>query len=183
MQFGTILRRLIAEHGITQKSLAAKLNLAPSTLGSYVQNTREPDFELLKRIADFFLRHHRLSSGLPQRRRQKPFGRRTAPNLRFADPPAAKDLFRTGQGHPAVFGNPPNRKPNPLSLPNRKPPSPFQSPDPNIHKKAGASLQGKHRSTYRKRFLMFPDRPALGSAPLGRRIPDRYFHNFVSKTI
>ncbi len=54
MQFGTILRRLIAEHGITQKSLAAKLNLAPSTLGSYVQNTREPDFELLKRIAAYF---------------------------------------------------------------------------------------------------------------------------------
>ena len=54
MRFGTILRRLIAEHGITQKSLAAKLNLAPSTLGSYVQNTREPDFELLKRIAAYF---------------------------------------------------------------------------------------------------------------------------------
>ena len=50
MKFGTVLRKLIEEHGITQKSLAAKLNLAPSTLGSYVQNTREPDFELLKKI-------------------------------------------------------------------------------------------------------------------------------------
>ena len=54
MKFGTILRGLIEEHGITQKSLAAKLNLAPSTLGSYVQNAREPDFELLKKIASYF---------------------------------------------------------------------------------------------------------------------------------
>lgn len=54
MKFGTVLRKLIEEHGITQKSLAAKLNLAPSTLGSYVQNTREPDFELLKKIASYF---------------------------------------------------------------------------------------------------------------------------------
>ncbi len=54
MRFGTVLRNLIKEHGITQKSLAEKLNLAPSTLGSYVQNTREPDFELLKKFAAYF---------------------------------------------------------------------------------------------------------------------------------
>lgn len=54
MQFGTVLRNLIKEHGMTQKRLAEQLNLAPSTLGSYVQNTREPDFELLKKIAAQF---------------------------------------------------------------------------------------------------------------------------------
>ena len=36
------------------KDLAAKLHLAPSTLGNYVQGTREPDYDTLRRIADYF---------------------------------------------------------------------------------------------------------------------------------
>lgn len=44
MSFGENLRTLIEERDMTQKELAAKLNIAPSTMGSYVQNTREPDF-------------------------------------------------------------------------------------------------------------------------------------------
>ena len=43
MSFGDNLRALIEERDITQKELAKKLNIAPSTLGSYVQNVREPD--------------------------------------------------------------------------------------------------------------------------------------------
>ncbi len=54
MNFGKKLGKLIEEKKITQKQLAAQLNLAPSTLSSYVQNTREPDFETLKRIAGYF---------------------------------------------------------------------------------------------------------------------------------
>ncbi len=54
MSFGSNLRILIDERGITQKELAARLNIAPSTLGSYVQNTREPDFETLRSIARCF---------------------------------------------------------------------------------------------------------------------------------
>lgn len=42
MSFGDNLRALIEERDITQKELAKKLNIAPSTLGSYVQNVREP---------------------------------------------------------------------------------------------------------------------------------------------
>ena len=30
------------------------MNIAPSTMGSYLQNTREPDFETLKRLAKYF---------------------------------------------------------------------------------------------------------------------------------
>ena len=44
MSFGNNLRVLIEERDMTQKDLAKQLNIAPSTLGSYVQNTREPDF-------------------------------------------------------------------------------------------------------------------------------------------
>lgn len=54
MSFGDNLRTLIEERNLTQKELAKQLNLAPSTMGSYVQNTREPDFNTLKMIADYF---------------------------------------------------------------------------------------------------------------------------------
>lgn len=54
MSFGNNLRTLIEERDLTQKELAMKLNIAPSTMGSYVQNTREPDFATLKSIAKFF---------------------------------------------------------------------------------------------------------------------------------
>lgn len=54
MSFGNNLRVLIEERDMTQKDLAKQLNIAPSTLGSYVQNTREPDFETLKLLAKYF---------------------------------------------------------------------------------------------------------------------------------
>ena len=54
MSFGEKLRNLIEERDMTQKELAAQLNIAPSTMGSYVQNAREPDFATLKSIAKFF---------------------------------------------------------------------------------------------------------------------------------
>lgn len=54
MSFGDNLRTLIEERNMTQKELAACLNIAPSTIGSYVQNAREPDFTTLKTLAKFF---------------------------------------------------------------------------------------------------------------------------------
>lgn len=54
MNFGDNLRSLIKERRMTQKELACHLNIAPSTLGSYVQNKREPDFSTLKTLAEYF---------------------------------------------------------------------------------------------------------------------------------
>lgn len=54
MSFGDNLRTLIEERNLTQKELAKQLNIAPSTMGSYVQNTREPDFNTLKLLAKYF---------------------------------------------------------------------------------------------------------------------------------
>lgn len=54
MKFGDRLKVLIEEREITQKELAAQMNIAPSTVSSYVQNTREPDFATLKMLAKFF---------------------------------------------------------------------------------------------------------------------------------
>lgn len=54
MAFGDVLHRLLAENRLSQKQLAAALNLAPSTLGNYVRNLREPDFRTLRAIAAYF---------------------------------------------------------------------------------------------------------------------------------
>lgn len=54
LEFHQILRSLIEEHNITQKQLAADLNIAASTVGSYVQGVREPDFSILMRLAEYF---------------------------------------------------------------------------------------------------------------------------------
>jgi len=54
MKFGDILRWLIEENDLTQKKLSEELYIAASTLGNYVQNLAEPDFDMLKRIAAYF---------------------------------------------------------------------------------------------------------------------------------
>lgn len=54
MTFSDILRLLIEERGLTQKRLAGDLHIAVSTLGGYVQGTSEPDFDTLKRLAEYF---------------------------------------------------------------------------------------------------------------------------------
>lgn len=54
MTFGDILRELIEERDTTQKRVANDLNIAPSTIGGYVQSTSEPDFNTLKSLAEYF---------------------------------------------------------------------------------------------------------------------------------
>lgn len=54
MNFGNRLEILIEENEISQKQLAQKLNIAPTTLNGYLHNYREPDFSTLIRFADYF---------------------------------------------------------------------------------------------------------------------------------
>lgn len=54
MNFCDKLRCLIEERNLTQKRVANDLNIAPSTIGGYVQGSSEPDFETLKILADYF---------------------------------------------------------------------------------------------------------------------------------
>lgn len=54
MLFGDILRELLEEEGLSQKQLANDLNISAPTLGNYVRNLRQPDFETVKRIAAYF---------------------------------------------------------------------------------------------------------------------------------
>lgn len=51
MTFGEKLSELLEERHITQKEFAKTLNIAPTTLNGYIKDKRQPDFELIKRIA------------------------------------------------------------------------------------------------------------------------------------
>ena len=54
MNFGDRLRELLELNNLSQKQLGEKLNIAPSTIGNYVRNIREPDHATLVIFADFF---------------------------------------------------------------------------------------------------------------------------------
>lgn len=54
MKLGSILKELLYLHNMTQKQLANALDLSPSALGNYIQGSREPDYETLIRMADYF---------------------------------------------------------------------------------------------------------------------------------
>ncbi|QWG33335.1 helix-turn-helix domain-containing protein [Bacillus mycoides] len=52
--FGNILRDLRKEKKITQKELAQTLKLSESTIGMYERNERQPDYDTLNQIANYF---------------------------------------------------------------------------------------------------------------------------------
>ncbi|MFL0477955.1 HTH-type transcriptional regulator Xre [Bacillus licheniformis] len=54
MRFGENLKKLRYEKNLSQKKLGNKLGLAESTIGMYEQGKRQPDYETLIKIADFF---------------------------------------------------------------------------------------------------------------------------------
>lgn len=51
MSFGNKLMQLLEEREISQKEFAATLNIAPTTLNGYIKDKRQPDFELVKKMA------------------------------------------------------------------------------------------------------------------------------------
>ncbi|MGG1531430.1 helix-turn-helix domain-containing protein [Brevibacillus agri] len=52
--FGERLSKLRTEKKLSQAELASRLNIAKSTLAMYETDKREPSFETVERIADFF---------------------------------------------------------------------------------------------------------------------------------
>jgi transcriptional regulator with XRE-family HTH domain len=55
MNFGQRLRKLRDEKGDTQKELGKVLNVSESTIGMYERGEREPNFETLIKIANYFM--------------------------------------------------------------------------------------------------------------------------------
>lgn len=54
MTFGKVLRDLRTRNNMTQKQLAEAVGRSESTIGMYERGHREPDFETLEAIADYF---------------------------------------------------------------------------------------------------------------------------------
>lgn len=52
--FGTRLKYLRTQDKLTQQELASALKISKSTISMYENGNREPDFETLEAIADFF---------------------------------------------------------------------------------------------------------------------------------
>ncbi len=52
--FQNVFKKLRISSGMTQVEIAQKLNISRSTIGMYETGAREPDFETLEVIADFF---------------------------------------------------------------------------------------------------------------------------------
>lgn len=54
MNFAERLQEIREDRGISRKELASKLNITVSALGMYEQGRREPNLEMLVRLADTF---------------------------------------------------------------------------------------------------------------------------------
>ena len=54
MPFGTVLKNLRNRNNMTQKELGDALGISESTVGMYERGHREPAFEMLEAIADYF---------------------------------------------------------------------------------------------------------------------------------
>ena len=52
--FGTRVKELRNQRGLRQDQFAQKIEVAPSTVGAYERDTREPSFEILKRMSKYF---------------------------------------------------------------------------------------------------------------------------------
>lgn len=51
MEFGKKLKLILEYEAIQYKDFAKLLNLSPATISGYVNNGRQPDFEILKQMA------------------------------------------------------------------------------------------------------------------------------------
>lgn len=54
MTFNEMLRKLRTDKGLTQEELAQKTGIGRSAIGMYESGNREPKFEVLETLADFF---------------------------------------------------------------------------------------------------------------------------------
>lgn len=53
-EFYNVLRKLREEKGLTQKEVATALNISPAAYSLYEKGLREPKYDMLEKIAEYF---------------------------------------------------------------------------------------------------------------------------------
>lgn len=54
MRLGDKIKVLLEQNDMTQRQLAEALDFTPAALGNYIRNVREPDYNTLIKIAEYF---------------------------------------------------------------------------------------------------------------------------------
>lgn len=54
MKLGDRIKELLEQNDMTQRELAEDLGFTPAALGNYIRNVREPDYNTLIKIAEYF---------------------------------------------------------------------------------------------------------------------------------
>ena len=54
MQYGERIARLREENGLTQEELSIKIGISRAALSHYEKNRRQPDYDIIRKLADFF---------------------------------------------------------------------------------------------------------------------------------
>ncbi len=109
LKFHEILRQLIEENDMTQKKLAMDLNIAPSTVGSYVQGVREPDFSILVRIAAYFHVSTDYLLGVPAEQAANSLDCELLHVFHQLNPEQKELFLEQGKAFLKVFGNAPQK--------------------------------------------------------------------------
>lgn len=104
-KFNSVLKGLREEKGISQRELAEKLGISGSSVAMYESNKREPDFEMLENIADFFnvdmnyllgktpIRNSYRDGNLSDYTQSSPFGEEDKIKSSLINDPELWDLF------------------------------------------------------------------------------------------
>jgi len=54
LQYGERIARLREENGLTQEELSLKIGISRAALSHYEKNRRQPDYDTIRKLADFF---------------------------------------------------------------------------------------------------------------------------------
>ena len=54
LQYGERIARLREENGLTQEELSLKIGISRAALSHYEKNRRQPDYDIIRKLADFF---------------------------------------------------------------------------------------------------------------------------------
>lgn len=97
MPFGKVLKSLRTRNKLTQKQLADVLHVSESRIGMYEREQREPDFEMLEIIADYFNVDMDYLTGRSQIERQYSFSSDHSLPLIKADEAQLLDDYRNAE--------------------------------------------------------------------------------------